>query len=398
MLYNPIKISLLGISIIFSSSIASAAEGSISKELATNNGAVAGLAVSSEAFGKMPNGTPVDKYSLTNIHRVQVSILTYGGIVQSILVPDKNGKLQDVALGFDNLDQHIKESPYFGAIIGRYVNRIAKGQFTLDGKQYQIPTNNGPNALHGGTTGFDKEIWAAAPIQGSDWVGVELTYLSPDSQMGFPGNLEVTVRYTLDNDNELAIHYSAVTDKDTFVNLTNHTYFNLAGAGNGTVLDQIVMINADRFTPVDKTLIPTGKLEEVKGTPLDFTKPMAIGARIHSDDEQLKNAEPKQGGYDFNWVLSNPGDLNALAVRVTDPESGRTLEMYTTEPGVQFYTGNFLDGTLKGKDGLSYQHWGAFTLEAQHYPDSPNHPTFPSTELKPGGKYTQTTVYKFLPM
>jgi aldose 1-epimerase len=398
MLYNPIKISLPGISIIFSSSIASAAEGSISKELATNNGAVAGLAVSSEAFGKMPNGTPVDKYSLTNIHRVQVSILTYGGIVQSILVPDKNGKLQDVALGFDNLDQHIKESPYFGAIIGRYVNRIAKGQFTLDGKQYQIPTNNGPNALHGGTTGFDKEIWAAAPIQGSDWVGVELTYLSPDSQMGFPGNLEVTVRYTLDNDNELAIHYSAVTDKDTFVNLTNHTYFNLAGAGNGTVLDQIVMINADRFTPVDKTLIPTGKLEEVKGTPLDFTKPMAIGARIHSDDEQLKNAEPKQGGYDFNWVLSNPGDLNALAVRVTDPESGRTLEMYTTEPGVQFYTGNFLDGTLKGKDGLSYQHWGAFTLEAQHYPDSPNHPTFPSTELKPGGKYTQTTVYKFLPM
>jgi aldose 1-epimerase len=398
MLYNPIKISLLGISIIFSSSIASAAEGSISKELATNNGAVAGLAVSSEAFGKMPNGTPVDKYSLTNIHRVQVSILTYGGIVHSILVRDKNGKLQDVALGFDNLDQHIKESPYFGAIIGRYVNRIAKGQFTLDGKQYQIPTNNGPNALHGGTTGFDKEIWAAAPIQGSDWVGVELTYLSPDSQMGFPGNLEVTVRYTLDNDNELAIHYSAVTDKDTFVNLTNHTYFNLAGAGNGTVLDQIVMINADRFTPVDKTLIPTGKLEEVKGTPLDFTKPMAIGARIHSDDEQLKNAEPKQGGYDFNWVLSNPGDLNALAVRVTDPESGRTLEMYTTEPGVQFNTGNFLDGTLKGKDGLSYQHWGAFTLEAQHYPDSPNHPTFPSTELKPGGKYTQTTVYKFLPM
>jgi aldose 1-epimerase len=398
MLYNPIKISLPEISIIFSSSIASAAEGSISKELATNNGAVAGLAVSSEAFGKMPNGTPVDKYSLTNIHRVQVSILTYGGIVHSILVRDKNGKLQDVALGFDNLDQHIKESPYFGAIIGRYVNRIAKGQFTLDGKQYQIPTNNGPNALHGGTTGFDKEIWAAAPIQGSDWVGVELTYLSPDSQMGFPGNLEVTVRYTLDNDNELAIHYSAVTDKDTFVNLTNHTYFNLAGAGNGTVLDQIVMINADRFTPVDKTLIPTGKLEEVKGTPLDFTKPMAIGARIHSDDEQLKNAEPKQGGYDFNWVLSNPGDLNALAVRVTDPESGRTLEMYTTEPGVQFYTGNFLDGTLKGKDGLSYQHWGAFTLEAQHYPDSPNHPTFPSTELKPGGKYTQTTVYKFLPM
>jgi aldose 1-epimerase len=398
MLYNSIKISLLGLSIILSSSIACAAEGSVSKESRTTNATVAGLRVSREVFGKMPDGTPVDKYTLTNVHKMQVGILTYGGIVQSIVVPDKSGKLQDVALGFDNLDQYIKESPYFGAIIGRYGNRIAKGQFTLDGKQYQIPTNNGPNALHGGPKGFDKEVWAASPIEGSNWVGVELSYLSPDGQMGFPGSLEVTVRYTLDNDNDLAIHYSAMTDKDTIVNLTNHTYFNLAGAGNGTVLDQIAMINADQFNPVDKTLIPTGELKEVKGTPLDFTKPMAIGANIHSDNEQLKNAEPKQGGYDFNWVLNNPADLNALSVRVTDPESGRTVEMYTTEPGVQFYTGNFLDGTLKGKEGLTYQHWGAFTLEAQHYPDSPNHPKFPNTELKPGGKYTQTTIYKFLPM
>lgn len=216
--------------------------------------------------------------------------------------------------------------------------------------------------------------------------------------MGFPGNLEVTVRYTLDNDNELAIHYSAVTDKDTIVNLTNHSYFNLAGAGNGNVLDQVAMINANEFTPVDKTLIPTGEMQDVKGTPLDFTKPMAIGTKIHSDNEQFKSAEPKQGGYDFNWILNNPGDMNTLAVRVTDPESGRTMEMYTTEPGVQFYTGNFLDGTLKGKNGLTYQHWGAFTLEAQHYPDSPNHTNFPSTELRPGGKYTQTTIYKFLPI
>jgi aldose 1-epimerase len=202
----------------------------------------------------------------------------------------------------------------------------------------------------------------------------------------------------LDNDNNLAIHYSAVTDKDTILNLTNHTYFNLAGAGNGTVLDQVAMINADQFTPVDKQLIPTGELQSVKGTALDFTTPTAIGARIHADEEQLKNAEPKQGGYDHNWVLNSAGDLNALAVRVTDPASGRTVEMYTTEPGVQFYTGNFPDGTLKGEGGLTYEHWGAFTLEAQHYPDSPNHANFPSTELKPNQKYTQTTIYKFLPM
>jgi len=358
----------------------------------------AGLGVSKEAFGKMPDGTPVEKYTLTNVHGMKVSILTYGGIVQAIDVPDKNGKLANVSLGFDKLENYIKDSPYFGAIIGRYGNRIAKGQFTIDGKQYQIPTNNGPNALHGGPKGFDKEVWAATPIESSNWVGVELTYLSPDGQMGFPGNLAVTVRYTLNNENELRIDYSAVTDKDTIVNLTNHTYFNLAGAGNGTVLDQVAMINSDKITPVDKTLIPTGELQDVKSTPFDFTKPMAIGARIHSDNEQLKNAEPKQGGYDHNWVFNNPGDLNALAVRVTDPESGRTVEMYTTEPGVQFYTGNFLDGSLKGIGGLTYEHWGAFTLEAQHYPDSPNHASFPSTELKPGEKYSQTTVYKFLPL
>ncbi len=398
MLYKSFKASLAGLAIIGSFSIAGPAAATVNKETITNNERVAGLRMTKELFGKMPDGTPVDKYVLTNVHKVRVGILTYGGIIQSIVVPDKNGKLQDVALGFDNLDQYIEESPYFGAIIGRYGNRIAKGQFKLDGKQYQVPTNDGPNALHGGPKGFDKELWAASPIEGANWVGVELTYLSPDGQMGFPGNLEVTVRYTLDNDNELAIHYSAVTDQDTIVNLTNHTYFNLAGAGNGNVLDQIAMINANEFTLVDKPLIPTGEMQDVKGTPLDFTKPMAIGTKIHSDNDQLKNAEPKQGGYDFNWILNNPGDQNALAARVTDPESGRTVEMYTTEPAVQFYTGNFLDGALKGKNGLTYEHWGAFTLEAQHYPDSPNHTSFPSTELRPGGKYTQTTIYKFLPM
>jgi aldose 1-epimerase len=358
-----------------------------------------GLWVRKEAFGKMADGTRVEKYTLSNVHGMEVSIITYGGAVQSIKVPDKDGKLGDVALGFDNLEDYLKaNNPYFGALIGRYGNRIAKGQFVLDGKTYQIPANNGPNALHGGPKGFDKQVWAATPITDSGWVGVELTYFSPDGQMGFPGNLAVTVRYTLNNDNELRIDYSAVTDKDTIVNLTNHTYFNLAGAGHGTILDQVAMMNGDKFTPVDKTLIPTGELQDVKGTPFDFTQPTAIGAWIQADNEQLKNAEPKQGGYDHNWVFNNPGNLSALAVRVFDPKSGRAVEMYTTEPGVQFYVGNFLDGSLKGKDGLTYEHWGAFTLEAQHYPDSPNQSKFPSTELKPGEKYSQTTIYKFLPL
>lgn len=377
-----------------------AAEQTSSKEL--TGAQPASLAVQKEVFGKMPDGTVVDKYTLTNINGMSVGILSYGGIIQSVKAPDKDGKIEDIVLGFDSLDgytnpDYIKNCPYFGAIIGRYGNRIAKGQFSIDGKQYQIPINNGPNALHGGTKGFDKVVWSASPIESQDWVGVELAYFSPDGQMGFPGNLAVTVRYTLDNDNDLRIHYSAISDKDTIINLTNHAYFNLAGAGNGTILDQIAMINADRFTPADSTLIPTGDLQSVNGTPLDFTKPIAIGARIHDQDTQLKNAEPKQGGYDFNWVLSHQGDLGTLAVRVTDPVSGRSVEMYTTEPGVQLYTSNFLDGSLKGIGGI-YDHWGAFTLEAQHYPDSPNHPTFPTTELKAGQQYTQTTVYKFLPL
>lgn len=362
----------------------------------------AGFNVHKELFGKLPDGTVIDKYTLTNQNGMSVGIITYGAIIQSIMVPDKDGKIEDIALGFDSLDgytnpDYIKNCPYFGATIGRYANRTAKGQFTLDGKQYQIPVNNGPNALHGGIKGFDKEVWSASAVEGPTWVGVELNYFSPDGQMGFPGDLAVTVRYTLDNDNDLRIHYSAISDKDTVINLTNHTYFNLAGAGSGTILGQVAMINADRFTPVDKTLIPTGELQNVQGTPFDFLKPTAIGARIHDDNVQLKNAEPKQGCYDMNWVLNNPGDLSALAVRVIDPLSGRAVEMYTTEPGVQFYTGNFLDGTLRGI-GATYDHWGAFTLEAQHFPDSPNHSGFPSTELKAGQKYAQTTVYKFLPM
>jgi aldose 1-epimerase len=383
MFSQSLRYDLLGLCVLLTTSsfALSAATPASGREFSGKDSA--GLSVHKELFGKLPDGTAIDKYTLTNDNGMSVGVITYGAIVQSIMVPDKNGKIEDIALGFDSLDgytnpNYIKNCPYFGGTIGRYGNRIAKGQFTLDGKQYQIPVNNGPNALHGGTKGFDKEVWSASPIEGPSWVGVELNYFSPDGQMGFPGNLAVTVRYTLDNYNDLRIHYSAISDKDTIINLTNHTYFNLAGAGNGTILNQVAMINADRFTPVDSTLIPNGELEEVVGTPFDFLKPTAIGARIHDNDVQLKNAEPKQGGYDLNWVLNNPGNLNALAVRVTDPVSGRSVEMYTTEPGVQFYTGNFLDGTLKGIGGI-YDHWGAFTLEAQHYPDSPNQSSFPST-------------------
>ena len=347
----------------------------------------AGLAVSKEPFGKMPDGTPVEKVTLSNIHGMEVSIITYGGAIQSIKVPDKDGKSGDMVLGFDNLADYLKhEKKYFGALIGRYCNRIAMGQFVLDGTTYQIPANWFPDAFHGGPKGFDKQVWAAAPLRDAQWVGVELAYFSVDGEMGFPGNLAVTVRYSLNNDNELRIDYSAVTDKHTIVNLTNTTHFNLAGAGHGTVLDHVAMISADKFTATDG-VIPTGELQDVKGTAFDFTKPMAIGARIHT-----------VGGYDLNWVLNNPGDLSALAVRVFDPKSGRAVEMYTTEPGVQIYTANFLDGSVKGKDGLTYERWGAFTLEAEHYPDSPNHANFPSTELKPGEKYSQTTIYKFSPL
>jgi len=362
--------------------------------MGAGSASAAGLGVSKEDFGKMPDGTPVEKYTLSNIRGMEVSIITYGGGVQSIKVPDKDGKLGDVVLGFDKLADYRKEhNQYISALMGRYANRIAEGRFVLDGKAYQIPVNWPPDAFYGGPKGFDKQVWAAAPLKDSQWVGVELTYFSADAQMGFPGNLAVTVRYTLNNDNELRIDYSAVTDKDTVVNLTNTTHFNLAGAGHGTVLDQVAMINADKFTPAER-FIPTGELQDVKGTPFDFTEPMAIGARIHADNPALNNA----GGYDLNWVLNNPGDLGALAVRVFDPKSGRAVEMYTTEPGVQIYTGNFLDGLAKGKDGLTYVRWGAFTLEAEHYPDSPNHANFPSTELKPGEKYSQTTIYKFLPL
>jgi aldose 1-epimerase len=361
----------------------------------------ASLSISESPFGKLPDGQAIEMYSLKNANGIQVNIITYGGAVQSIMMPDKNGHVEDVALGYGDLEGYLHDqasaNTYFGALIGRYANRIADGKFTLDGKTYHIPINNPPNALHGGPEGFNTKVWAASKVETPNSVGVELTLFSPNGQMGFPGDLAVTVRYTLDNANDLRIHYSAVCDQPTVINLTNHTYFNLAGAGNGNVLDQVAMINADKITPINSNLIPTGKEEKVVATDLGFMTPHPIGAHIHADNQQLKYAEPKQGGYDFNYVLNNSGDLDALAASVTDPQNGRTLEFYTDEPGVQFYTGNFLND-VHGKDGKTYPHWGGFTLEAQHFPDSPNQPNFPSTELKPGQKYTQTTIYKFLPV
>ena len=344
--------------------------------------------VTKKSFGKTPDGTPVDIYTLKST-ALEAHIITYGGIVQALKVPDKHGKLGDIVLGFDTIDGYTggaKPNPaFFGALIGRYGNRIANGQFTLDGKTYHIPQNDGTNALHGGTKGFDKAVWQGKEIPH----GVELTYVSKDGEMGFPGTLTVVVRYTLIG-HELKIDYSATTDKDTVLNLTNHSYFNLAGQGNGDILKDMVKINASHYTPVDANLIPTGELASVEGTPFDFRKPTAVGARINDDNEQLKLAH----GYDHNWVLDSGGKFSEAA-EVYEPTSGRVLEVLTDQPGVQFYTGNFLDGTLTGKDGKTYIHRAGLCLETQHFPDSPNHPKFPSTELKKGQRYHSVTIFRF---
>jgi aldose 1-epimerase len=358
--------------------------------------AATGLTTEHAAFGKMPDGTVVEKYTLRNSLGMQATVITYGGTLQSLLVPDKRGKTEDVVLGFDDIDGYLKGTAYFGATIGRFGNRLANGQFSLDGKTYQVPQNDKTNALHGGNMGFDKHIWKAESVKDKGWVGVKLTYVSVDGEMGFPGTLKTEVIYSLNEKNELRIQYHATTDKPTVLNLTNHSYFNLAGAGNGDILDQVAMVKASHYTPVDVKLIPTGELPAVAGTPFDFLKPVAFGKRIREDNQQLKFAEPTQGGYDHNWVLDTKGNVATLATEVVDPKSGRHLQLFTSEPGVQLYTGNFLDGTVKGKGGKIYPHWGAFTLETQHYPDSPNQPGFPSTRLDPGKVYTQTTILKFV--
>ncbi|MBV9470860.1 MAG: galactose mutarotase [Abitibacteriaceae bacterium] len=347
--------------------------------------------ITRKSFGKAPDGHPISLYTLTNAHGMEARITNYGGIVVSLTAPDRNGKFGDVVLGYSTIDGYIKNSPYFGALIGRYGNRIAKGHFTLDGHTYKLAVNNGPKSLHGGKKGFDKVVWQAHEVRARNGVGLALHYLSKDGEEGYPGNLSVDVLYTLTNNNELRIDYKATTDKDTVLNLTNHSYFNLAGQGNGDVLGHLMMINADKFTPIDKTSIPLGDLKPVQVTPFDFRKPTAIGARINEQDQQLKFGT----GYDHNFVLNRKGTGLSLAARAYEPKTGRVLEAYTTQPGVQFYTGNFLDGTIKGKGGKVYKQRYAFCLETQHYPDSPNRPDFPTTVLKPGQTYKQTTVYKF---
>src|SRR6266704_4299343 len=339
-------------------------------------------------FGTLEDGTVIEAFTLRNVRGAMVKVITYGGTLTALWVPDKNGKLGDVVFGFDGLKGYLGSHPYFGSTVGRYANRIAKGKFSLDGKEYTLAINNGPNSLHGGLKGFDKVVWEPSIRATQNGAALQLKYLSKDGEEGFPGNLSVTALYTLTDDNGLRLDYIATTDKDTILNLTEHSYFNLAGKGD--VLQHTVMIAADKFTPVDSTSIPTGELRPVEGTPFDFRKPTAIGARIDQDDEQLKFGN----GYDHNFVLNRgPGEL-ALAARVYEPTTGRLLEVLTTQPGLQFYTGNFLDGTLKGKGGWVYQRRNGFCMEAQHFPDSPNHPNFPSVVLKPGEVYRNTIIYR----
>src|ERR1700730_8429540 len=343
----------------------------------------------SQPFGKTRAGAPAELFALTNSKGMQADIMTYGGILVSLKVPDRSGNLSDVVLGFDSLDGYQSNpAPYFGALIGRYGNRIGGARFTLNGTQYKLAQNNGPNHLHGGLRGFDKVVWKA---RRPDARSLELTYLSKDGEEGYPGNLTAVVTYTLTENNELKLDYRATTDKDTVLNLTNHSYFNLAGQGEGDVLGHQILINADRFTPVDSGLIPTGELRSVEGTPFDFRQARAIGERIDAPDEQLKFGK----GYDQNFVLNRSGSGLELAARVTEPKSGRVIEVLTTEPGVQFYTGNFLDGSIRGKGSKLYGRRYGLCLETQHFPDSPNKPNFPSVVLKPGAQYQTTTVYKF---
>ena len=341
-----------------------------------------------EPFGKTPDGKSVDIYTLRNTNGMEASIMTYGGTIVSLKVPDRNGNLGDVVLGCDTLDGYLKQSSYFGALIGRYGNRIAKGQFTLDGQTYHLDINNPPNSLHGGTNGFDKVVWKAKAVPTDSGPSLELTYVSKDGEEGYPGKLKVKAVYKL-TDNSLRIEFTATTDKDTVVNLTAHSYWNLAGKGN--ILDHVVTINADKFTPVDENLIPTGVLQPVDNTPFDFRQPTAVGARIEQVNEQIKFGK----GYDHNWVLNKePGKLE-VAASAWDPGTGRMLEVSTTEPGVQFYSGNFLDGSFTGRHGVKYTKHAGFCLETQHYPDSPNHPDFPTTELKPGQTMDSTTTFTF---
>lgn len=347
--------------------------------------------VTSESWGSTTEGA-VRRYTLTNARGMRVRILNHGGIIQSVEVPDRAGKFDDVALGYATFTGYATNGSFFGAVIGRYANRIAGARFTLGGTTYRLSANNGSNTLHGGRVGFDKHLWAAEPKTLDDGAALVLRYTSPDGQEGFPGTLATTVTYTLTGDNALRIDYAATTDKPTVVNLTNHSYFNLQGEGSGSALDHVLTLRASRYTPFNDSSIPTGEIAPVAGTPMDFTKPTALGARIGESFKQLSIGN----GYDHNWVLDRTGDTELeLAAHVSEPDSGRTLDVYTTEPGIQVYTGNWLDGTVTGPSGRPYRKRDGFALETQHFPDSPNQPAFPSTELRPGQEYRSTTVYAF---
>ena len=343
-----------------------------------------------KTFGTMATGETVELFTLRNGKGVTATIMGWGGIVVSLTAPDREGRFADIVLGFDTLEPYLKTHPYFGALVGRYGNRIAKGEFRLDGQVYHLPKNNGENTLHGGNEGFGKKLWRVREVEAKDGTALELRYTSADGEEGFPGTLETRVTYTLTEANELRIDYEATTDKPTVVNLTNHSYFNLGGPGAGDVLGHVLRIDADRFTPVVKGLIPTGELRSVAGTPFDFRTPTPIGARIDAKDQQMELG----GGYDHNFVLNGEAGKLRLVVRVSEPRSGRVLEVLTTEPGVQLYTGNFLDGSAVGKGGQAYPRRSGFCLETQHFPDSPNQPAFPSTVLRPGATFRSTTVYR----
>ena len=347
------------------------------------------MSANEEGFGQTPDGRQVVLYTLTNPNGVKARITNYGAILVSLEVPDRTGSLADITLGFDSLDGYLKGPPfhpYFGATVGRYANRIGKAQFTLDGVMYKLAANNDENHLHGGTKGFDKVVWNTVECKAeSQKTWLKMSYISEDDEEGYPGNMACTVTYTLTEDNELKISYEAETDKTTILNLTNHSYFNLAGQGTGDILDHELTLNADKYTPVDEGLIPTGEIKNVSDSPMDFTSSMSIGSRI----------KQVEGGYDHNYVLNSGGGALASCAEVYEPSSGRVMTIHTTEPGVQFYTGNFLDGTLTGKSGRVYQQHYGFCLETQHFPDSPNKPDFPTVVLQPGQKYTSETVYKF---
>jgi len=394
--------------------VAGVASAALLASCAGKEGAASKLGLDVAPYGKMPDGTAVSLYTLTNDKGMRVKLINYGAITVSVEVPDKAGKLTDVTVGYDTLDGWLKSTSYFGATVGRYANRIAKGKFTLDGQTYTLATNNGENALHGGIKGFDKVVWNAEPVKAADSVGVKFTYLSKDGEEGYPGNLKVTVVYSLNNANEFKAEFSATTDKATVINLAHHTYWNLGGPAAGDILGHLMMINADKYTPVDAGLIPTGELKDVAGTPMDFTTPKTIGERIAQ----------VEGGYDHNYVLRAGDPIHLtdkwqvvdpksgrvmeltsdgcvtdnpirLAAKVVDPKSGRVMEIITNQPGVQFYSGNFLDGTVTGKGGVVYKKHYGFCLETQHFPDSPNKPDFPPVVLKPGETYKHIMIHKF---